>query len=336
MLQLQNPEQTAVVTSIHTITAALREALQSAHEDTGARQGKDTSRSIEEVCTTCRNVYPSIMRGLEVIQPQNKDNGELFYPTISSVIRLFEALLGRLHQAALDLCVREGAAPLRERTRSRAKGKGNSPTQGQSHGSFKKLSAVLIKMITTLDPSHDAHCELLEGMLCALLDHIGLALSLLVFSDPNTPSEPQNGILPPQGLTHTAHSDIETAIRAVTMEAPYLICILRQAMDFLHRSTPAMSARSLTLFSLPDRNSTTGKDVRRLIEEALQRTLLRAAFGDEDQAFSAALRRGRDESEDNLGQMLAALRPEEKSAEWFIGEVWEHLGWDILSGQRGL
>jgi hypothetical protein len=158
----------------------------------------------------------------------------------------------------------------------------------------------------------------------------------VVFSDPKAPSERQDDILPPRGLTHAAQNDIETAIRAVTTEAPYLVCILRKAVEVVHSSTKAMSKRSLSLFTLPDPDSTNGKDLRRLVEEALQRTLLRATFGDEDQAFSASLRRNTDEIEHNLGQMGDELRPDEESAEWFIGQVWEHLGWDVLSGQRGL
>ena len=62
----------------------------------------------------------------------------------------------------------------------------------------------------------------------------------------------------------------------------------------------------------------------------------RAAFGDDDDTFYSSLRRYEEEAEEGeLDKMMEDIKRTEGSAEWFIGELWEHLGWDILSGRRG-
>jgi hypothetical protein len=154
-------------------------------------------------------------------------------------------------------------------------------------------------------------------------------LSLVVFSDPKRRGA---GIVSPKGLLDDPHAGSENAVRIVKVEGPYLVCILRQALDFLHANTANMSERGVLLFSLQP--PTQEKSLRHLIEATLQNSLLRGVFGDADDTFYNAFRRDEGVLNHDLDQIVEEMKPEEESAEWFIGQLWEHLGWDILSGKR--
>ena len=91
-------------------------------------------------------------------------------------------------------------------------------------------------MLITLNPSKKSHSHILEGCLCAFLDHLGSSLSLAVFTDPQPPQEQETfaGLPPPQDLQDVSVLDSETAMRAVQLEAPYLIHILDNVMTFIN------------------------------------------------------------------------------------------------------
>lgn len=344
-IRARDPHQSSIVTAIRTITHSVSKMLEPPSKKRGRDRAEPDSGSVGEICTVTRHVYPSILRGMEAIQPQKVDD-EIYIPALVDVVKLFQAFLGRLHQIALD-------QESRRQQEAKSKKKGGRPDGRSAKRSTKTtveldgakdIARMLIKMITMLDVSQDVHSELLEGFLCALLDHLGSSLSFLVFADPQSSRNDQDGILTPKGLLDVAHLDIETATDTIGTESPFLIWVLRQATAFLHENAKVMSGRSLSLFSLQDPSATecSGKDLRRRIEETLQNTLLRGVFGDDDDTFFNSLRREDDVEEDmetteaELSKMLEEIKKDEGSPEWFIGQLWEHLGWDILSGKRGV
>lgn len=304
-------------------------------------RAKQEGRCIIELCTVIRTVYPFILRGLETISPEKGDDGEQYFPGVIDVVRLLEAFLGRLHKFALDEFVRRQHA-MRSRKKSRglrgeAASNKISDIPDEDLDKAKEITKILAKMVTMLDVSVESHCDLLRGFLCTLLDHIGSSLSLLVFTDPQQTGDKQPGILPPAGLLDVAHLDSQAAIGTVQIEGPFVIFVLRTAVEYLRANTKRMSERSLSNFSLRKSGTRDEKEIHRLIEETLQNTLLRGAFGDDDETFYSSLRREDGDDEDNdLAKMVEDMKEGEDSTDWFIGQLWEHLGWDILSGKRGV
>ena len=176
-------------------------------------------------------------------------------------------------------------------------------------------------MLTSIDPSKKSHSEILEGCLCAFLNHLGSSLSVVVFSSDAQPTEQQGifpGVLPPQGLQDMSELDPETAVRAVQLEAPYLISILEKVMSFVNGHQAITSSHSASLLSLS--------------KEKLQNTLLRGVFGDDDEKFRNALQRQVAQSENGVEADLRIRPDQAETPEWFTGEVWRILGWDILAG----
>ena len=286
-------------------------------------------------------MYPSILGALKHLQPQpsgDDEGGGLYSPVLRHVVKVFQAFLGRLHKFALD----EFARQEQERKRSkRATGRrtGNAlavtyaPVRDTNLATAKDLVLTLVRMLTMLDVLTPAHCELLEGCLCALLDHVGSSLSLVTFADHSGSRSKQTGILPPTGLLDIGQLSVETATGTATIEGPYMLFILRRGVDFLMENAKRMPAKSLSIFTVHQVDG--DSDLRQRIQDTLQNTLLRGAFGDEDDTFYNSLRReDREDEETDLSKVLGELRGQETSAEWFIGELWEQLGWDILSGRR--
>ncbi|KIW98016.1 uncharacterized protein Z519_01600 [Cladophialophora bantiana CBS 173.52] len=342
-LRLADPNQETLVNAVRASAIPISRILE---KYLGARRNshaKQEDQSIKDICAAFRNVYPSVLQGVDRIQPQTGEGGEQYYPALSDVIKVFQAFLGQLHKFALNENHKRKLA-------TKAKRRGSAPTREipirgfgligeRDEAKVKDIIRTLLKMITALDVSSDAQCELLEGYLCTMLDHVGSSLSLLVFTDSTGISKEQPGLLAPRGLLDVAHIDGGSAVGTATVEGPYLIWILRKAMDFLLANTKEMSEKSQLLFAVQECDSKAvadDKGLRRRIEETLQNTLLRGVFGDDDDSFYNSLRR-EDEGEENeeLMKMTEGIKKTECSPEWFIGEVWEHLGWDILSGRRG-
>ncbi|EXJ75169.1 uncharacterized protein A1O5_01865 [Cladophialophora psammophila CBS 110553] len=343
-LRLADPDQETLVNAVRASAIPISRILE---KHLGARRkshAKQEDQSIKDLCAAFRNVYPSVLQGVDRIRPQTGEGGEQYHPALSDVIKVFRAFLGQLYQFALNENHKRKLA-------NKAKRRGSAPAhETPIHGfaligerdatKAKEIIWTLVKMITALDVSSDAQCELLEGYLCTILDHVGSSLSLLVFTDSTGISKEQPGLLAPCGLLDVAHIDRGSAVGTATAEGPYLIWILRKAMEFLRANSQKMSEKSLLLFAVQECDSKAvadDKGLRRRIEDTLQNTLLRGVFGDDDDTFYSSLRR-EDEEEENeeLTKMTEGIKKSECSPEWFIGEVWEHLGWDILSGRRGV
>ncbi|EXJ84466.1 hypothetical protein A1O3_05134 [Capronia epimyces CBS 606.96] len=309
-------------------------------EEGGQPQAEE--QSIDYLCRLIRHVYLSILEGLDITGPEKGHDGEQYFPEVSAIVRLFQTILGRLHKCALDEFVTRHDE---DKNRNKGRRSGTKSIAGTPHNSSpgfarqaESLTRTLVRMITDLDASNTNHCEILEGILCAFFDHAGSSLSLLIFGDSKQKHKSSTGVLPPRGLLDVAHLDLEAAMGSATLEGPYLVFILRKSIEFLHHSTKRMSEDSLLLFSVQKPDTTHPGRLRRLVEETLQNTLLRGVYGDDDDTFYNALRRdeGADEDGDDVAKMMEDIRPDEDGAEWFIGQLWEHLGWDILSGQKGL
>ncbi|KAI1624873.1 hypothetical protein EDD37DRAFT_365228 [Exophiala viscosa] len=334
-LHLKKPSRDNLLSAVKAITSGLCKGFQFAYGNVGVDDARRESYSVDELLSITEQVYPSILRALQHTEPGKGADGHVRFSVVSDVVRWFETILGCLHKSALAEYVE-----CESRTESNVKAsqprteadKLPAPVKTVCRSSDGRILArALIKLITTLDLSHDVHCDVLEGILCALLDQVGMSLSQVVFYGSKSTDA---SILPPKGLLGDDPIDSQEAVDVVKVEGPYLVCILRQALAFLHANAGNMSKQGVLLFSL--REPTKDKTLRDLIEATIQNTLLRGVFGDDDDTFYDALRRSEGNPNHDLDKILAELQPEEASADWYIGQLWEHLGWDILSGKRAL
>ena len=306
-------------------------------------QGKATSTTntgtikIADLSSLFSTTYPLVLQALDHATAGEAPDNDLTVAN-GSIVQLFQAALGQLHRLALDEVTR-----MEEEDRSKVKKPKSNPSAAKTHlldvknnleSDIKALVKMLISMLISIDVTKDSHCELLEGLLCALLDHIGSSLSLMVFADPEA-SKGDIGLVPPCGLAHVAHIKTKAALTAAEIEGPYLIAVLKSGLRFLRDNQQHMSPFMKEIFSWTEHKDITDPDaLREKIETRLRGTLLRSVFGDDDKTFNNALRREHPLEEADIQSTKEGIRDvEQDKSTWFIGQMWEQLGWEMLSGR---
>lgn len=85
--------------------------------------------------------------------------------------------------------------------------------------------------------------------------------------------------------------DSETAMRAVQLEAPYLIYILDNVMTFIntHQTPTSFRSASSPSSSKDGSNSGCSNAFAKQVKEKLQNTLLKGVFGGNDETFRDCL-----------------------------------------------
>jgi hypothetical protein len=128
--------------------------------------------------------------------------------------------------------------------------------------------------------------------------------------------------------------DSETVMRAVQLEAPYLIHILDNVMTFIntHQTLIGFRSASSPSSSSKDNSSSCRDAFAKQVKEKLQNTLLKGVFGGDDETFRDCLQL-LPVLENGTGKTPPSqVDPAELTPEWFMSEVWRILGWDILTG----
>ncbi|KAL5051784.1 hypothetical protein BDW71DRAFT_193330 [Aspergillus fruticulosus] len=186
-----------------------------------------------------------------------------------------------------------------------------------------QLASLLNRMVTSLDLTCPGHRRLLEGFLYTLLSRVGKVLSLFVFQDlqlrPDLRMDPDKLPLP-AGLIH-AEVDGKS-LGAAQTEARYLVCLARGALAVFDKHATSLSA---PLEYLPE--------VRFLssIKARLQSTLVQAVFG-ADSDLGQTLEKPTPPKVFDIKRLLEDHQPSEISvSEWYIQELWQLLGWEMLT-----
>ncbi|KPI35136.1 uncharacterized protein AB675_1385 [Cyphellophora attinorum] len=257
------------------------------------------------------------------------------------LVRVFATTLQDLYQEGVDEVARKDREEQNRAKNHKPNSKAVKSTAIEDDKRAKMYRANLVKimscMIGTIDLNHTAHIWLYEGLASLLLDHIGSELSYLIFIDP---ADPGPGLLPVSGLLDDPDVSPDAAIAAAELNAPSFVALLRCLLSKVRaKGKRSSTARILARSHM----GTTGDDERgkflRTIEKRLQNTLLSGMFGTEDEEFRDCLWRP-DEPDDLELQEAAALEEEERGEgdhaggskkDWFIAQMWELLGWDILA-----
>ncbi|RMZ75679.1 hypothetical protein DV737_g5183, partial [Chaetothyriales sp. CBS 132003] len=282
--------------------------------------------------------YPSILEAIDHATTREAPDNILTIAN-ASIVQLFQAALGQLHRLSLDEVTRqeeeERSKSKRPKSNTKVAAKNFQQIKVTLEAQSKALVQMLGHMLISINPTKDSHCELLEGLLCALLDHAASSLSLMVFADPDA-SKGETGIEPPRGLDHVSHINTRAALTAAEVEAPYLMAVLKRALQFVRNNQGHMSRFMQEIFAWTEQKDLTGPDVlREKVEARLQGTLLRGVFGDDDSTFDNALRREHQLKDTDMATIKADLQDaDQDKSTWFIGQMWQELGWQMLSAKQ--
>jgi len=139
---------------------------------------------VYDTALVMRGSYTSILQGLDKLWA-NSDSTSEVGSVVYEIIGLFEAILAKIN----TLVVRKA----KETAKKSPSRKQRQPKQSLDHQKslphsyctitmpHVSLIQLATRMLTTINPSHS---HILEGCLCAFLDHLGSSLSLAVLTNP--------------------------------------------------------------------------------------------------------------------------------------------------------
>lgn len=175
-----------------------------------------------------------------------------------------------------------------------------------------RLTDLLCTMALSLDLARFEDQEVMEGFFFVALDRVGKLLALLVFNELQVSSDTCPDLRPPQGLVEMSQEGLSP--HSAQLEAQHLIKFLDEVLG-------------KDSFSLSKSSSVQCQFVRRM-KDRLQKTLLRAVFGDDDPHFQEGLMRPATPPPLHCGDQQI---DQPDFPEWFTRELWRLVGWDLLS-----
>ncbi|KAJ5782473.1 hypothetical protein N7457_004247 [Penicillium paradoxum] len=212
------------------------------------------------------------------------------------------------------------------KTRKTTTDKTQESTQGDKNAKQKtsstknevasQLADLLCTMALSLDLTRTEDQDVMEGILFLLLTRMGRMLALHVFHDLRLPMGICPGMTFPEGLE--AMTDEGIMPNEAEVEAKYLVRLLDRILNV---ELSQSAAEKLI--------------ARKLIADAkdrLQKTLLRAVFGADEDLFREGMRHLQTPPPQVPEDEQAR---EEKFADWLTQEVWRIVGWDVLRAAFG-
>ena len=289
-----------------------------------------TSRSILSLIVGF-NRLTNIPNGVEV-------QGHVTYAFVKMYVKLMGAL-DESSQAEMRKSITKDTVPSIAKKQSPSKSKAKQPTgvNIKDNGRLNLLTKFLCNVIDLLDPKIEVQKALFEGFAYAVFEMLGTKLYVLVFGhDRGATIEEDIAISSrPDGIEgSTESSSIETMeleTRAAMLEAPYLIHLLNRIMNAAPAHLGATMSKKTGKAKQANNKGSMKGALAITSRERLQRTLVNCTFGtegvDEDDPFKDCLKMPA-----LSGPGLPTPKVKEADVQdWFKEEVWNLLGWEILS-----
>jgi hypothetical protein len=303
-------------------------SLQAANTTNTKETGLGAHVGLISVTNALHSCYPTLLQALD----KSFVEASIGQGAVFAIVLLFRSIIHHLHTL--------GATEAGTRTKAGNPVKGNntraSRQQSRSASNIHELSAALtmlaIQFFEALDLSQISHNRVLEALVCVFLDHLGSSLSLVVFAESDVMSSKgvHLGILPPCGLLDTTGLDYQAATRTTECECRYLVAILQQLMLYIDKQESLAGSEAVPFLTLKRSSVASNRAFAARVRKKLQDTLLRGVFGDDDESFKDALRKPIVVPANDNVDIAGSGQGESK--DWFIGEVWRLLGWNILTG----
>lgn len=251
--------------------------------------------------------------------PQAADDGQSQPKVVYYLVCLFESTMTGLAQyctaVSKENVAGNGATgTTRAKPRQKMKAGGSTSAKKDTAQVFVDL---LCKMALSLDMSRFCDQQVMEGYLHTVLDRLGKMLALFTFNDIQLPTNLNPDMRPPEGLTAMRGEDMSR--QTAQLEAEKLIFFLDRVL------------KNETLFPPTGPTSSSQLPFNLKVQEAMKKTLLQAVFGKEDPLFQGGLERPKTPPP---ADCWAPPNRRMDFTDWFAGELWRLIGWEILDPTR--
>lgn len=249
---------------------------------------------------------------------------ELFHEALNSISELFTFRV----QGSV---IADQRATRSKPSRLQATEHQHHPEDDACNGISKLLTKFLQRMLHTLNLELKTSNELLEAYGCVLLDHIGQCLSLQVFAQDSEhiPNDVHPRLVQPKVFRSLKNREIEIRQQAVAQQSQFLVHLLRQFMGLVTDRESLMSTKSPPLLGVR-KDPLFQRTFTHSVKSKLQNTLMQGVFGEDDVVFRDSLKIPEASALQHQNSEALDDVTFSDSPEWFIGEIWGLLGWDVL------
>ncbi|KAF2867731.1 hypothetical protein BDV95DRAFT_174474 [Massariosphaeria phaeospora] len=316
-------------TSVIAAIGKYHDQLVAGNRRTAAPLEKDKSDLACAIRATAR-AFTVVLVGLKKIT----DSGsERRFPglVIYECVKMFKGTLAAISDSARLTAATHSIA------QTKAAANRGATTPPKDSAASRALAQLLNILMSFLDKNDKCHQQIFDGCLFVLLERIGKQLFYCTFGRHRSPNIEDDIALAPLPTTPAEVSKRETETLAIRLEVRALVLVLERALGLAPnhmnpqpQRSPSRLARTLSLKTLPP------KSKARLSQQAkdrLQRTLVSCMFGEEvEDDFLEVLRMPA-----RFGPLPTVAKVEDRDVDdWFKGEVWRLVGWDILGREREL
>lgn len=192
---------------------------------------------------------------------------------------------------------------------------------GTQHETAHGLVDLLCNMAISLNKKNQSDCPVIEGVLFLIINRLGELLGYFTFDGKKSSTNPNADVPPPAVLAAVREKMGMIDAEAAQMEARYLVFFLKRWLKekprfpFTHCNSPGDGSYELD-------NG---------IKHEMMKTLLQAIFGKGEPLFQGGLKRVATPEPDGYEE---PPEQREEFSQWFIGEMWALIGWDILEYPR--
>lgn len=277
------------------------------------RSGKSQAPTLNEACHVAGRVWSAIISNLELerVNPCiGLESATLAIP-ISSIVRYFLGQLRRHCQSEAERRCNEFLKMDPPKATNRECRSGSASDRVEL---FKYNTAIitrsLVYIMSTAAKLHVKHQAIFDAIASVFLQHIGECMGLHLFGDSKTDCVVKHDV-PVSGVCKVSIDSSHTK-SAAQLEAPHLVEVLRTFAQTL----------------VPENIGCTGS---RVLED-LQKTLIQGVFGSQDEQ-DPFLKYPIELVDSNTAPITdVGLVHDEDGKDWFLTQVWELLGWDVLIG----
>ena len=302
-------------------------------KSSSAASGTDLTATM----TAVGRVVAGILAGLQKLARLDSSDilkGQATY----ALVRMYERILASFDHVSKEEVLAETTDPIADLQTSSAKpklkSKGGLPRVNiKDVPTLNSLASLLSGIIKQLDPKQEPHKEIFEGFFFCILSRLGDRIYPVNFLRPRAASIMEELETASSADEDASLNRVSIPARQAQLEAPYLLHLLKQSLaltpSFLN-STASTSKNTKAKLN-PKCGSVTKTTLSLAAKQRLQATLVNAVFGlegiDEDSdLFIESL-----QMPAASGGTLTVPRVKEvEVGEWFQGEVWRLLGWEVL------
>lgn len=281
------------------------------------------------ITATARS-FTTLLHAIKRIS-EYSESDQLFGNIVYYCYKLFDSIITTIEEAANSEAKSQLTAELTKKQPTKPK-RAEKNTASVFHPLIPALTSLIRAMVDKFDTEMPRHNQILEGLIFAIIQRLGEVEHFFAFSGPRIEDmEEAIRTLPPgdEKRLDPAH---RMTRRAMVIEAPYLLDILKKTIQ----SLPATSRRNAPE-NAPLKQTLTPQALARL-----QRTLVDCIFGPGtrgDQASTDFIKQPVLSGPALILQKTPGSQKNDKEeimAEWFEEELWVLIGWEILGRDEHL